>query len=130
MAGIVRVEEQNLINGWLGITTYTAATTPMKLALATVTGTDTTAGTEVTGGSYARQTITFSAPTLGTPTTTSNSGLISFTGMPAVTTTGIDIYDSTATPVRRAFAALTSSKTTASGDTLSFAATAVSASLG
>lgn len=126
MAGIVQVEENNLLNGWLGIAAYTAAATPMKLALATATGTATVAGTEVSGGSYARQTIVFSAPSAGA---TSNNALISFTNMPAATTTGIDIYDSTGTPVRRAFAALTSSKVTASGDTLSFAATAVAASL-
>lgn len=128
MAGIVQVEENNLINGWLGIAAYTPVFSigNMRLALATVTGTATTAGTEVTGGSYARQAIAFSAPASGA---TSNSGLISFTGMPAVTTTGIDIYDTAGTPVRRAFAALTASKTTASGDTLSFAATAIAASL-
>lgn len=130
MAGIVQVEEQNLINGWLGIAAYTAAATPMKLALATATGTSTAAGTEVTGGSYARQTIVFSAPAAATPSTTSNNALISFTGMPAATVTGIDIYDSTGTPVRRAFAALTASKTTGAGDTISFASTAIAASLG
>lgn len=130
MSGIVRVEESNLLNGMLGIAAYTAAATPMKLALATVTGTDTTAGTEVTGGSYARAAIAFSAPTLGTPTTTSNTLLITYTNMPGVTTTGIDVYDSTGTPVRRVFAPLTASKTTVLGDSLSFAATSVAVSLG
>jgi len=126
MAGIVQVEEGNLLNGWLGIAAYTAVTGAMKLALATVTGTSTTAGTEVSGGSYGRLTIVFSTPSAGT---TSNNALISFTNMPAVTTTGIDIYDSAGTPIRRAFAALTTSKTTALGDTLSFASTAIAASL-
>jgi hypothetical protein len=126
MSGIVQVEENNLLNGWLGIAAYTAATTPMKLALATATGTATTAGTEVTGGSYARQTITFNAPSAGA---TANASAISFTNMPAVTVTGIDIYDSAGTPIRRAFAALTASKTTGAGDTLSFAAGAITASL-
>ncbi len=70
MAGIVQVEENNLLNGWLGIASYLRAITPMKLALATATGTATTAGTEVTGGSYARQTIVFSAPTIGHQRTT------------------------------------------------------------
>lgn len=126
MAGIVQVEENNLLNGWLGIAAYTAAAAPMKLALATTTGTATAAGTEVTGGSYVRQTIVFSAPAAGA---TSNNALISFTNMPAATVTGIDIYDSTGTPVRRAFAPLTTAKTTASGDTISFAATSVSATL-
>lgn len=126
MAGIVQVEENNLLNGWLGITAYTAVTGAMKLALASTTGTATVAGTEVTGGSYARQTIVFSAPSAGA---TSNNALISFTGMPAATTTGIDIYDSAGTPIRRAYAALTTSKTTAAADTLSFASAAIAASL-
>lgn len=126
MAGIVQVEANNLCNGWLGIASYTAVTGAMKLALATATGTATAAGTEVTGGSYARQTIVFSAPSAGA---TSNNATISFTSMPAVTVTGIDIFDSAGTPIRRAFAALTASKTTASGDTLSFASTAITASL-
>ncbi len=126
MAGIVQVEENNLLNGWLGIAAYTAVTGAMKLALATATGTATAAGTEVTGGSYARQTIAFSAPSAGA---TSNSGAITFTGMPAATVTGIDIYDSAGTPIRRAFAALTASKTTQAGDSISFAAAAITASL-
>jgi hypothetical protein len=126
MAGIVQVEENNLINGWLGIAAYTAVTGGMKLALATVTGTSTTAGTEVAGGSYARAAIVFSAPSAGA---TSNNALISFTGMPATTVTGIDIYDSAGTPIRRAYAPLAASKTTGSGDTISFSSTAISASL-
>lgn len=130
MAGIVQVEEQNLINGWLGITTYTAVAPPMKLALSTAITSSTSAGTEVTGGSYGRQTIAFSSPAASTPSTTSNTALISFTGMPAATVTDINIYDSTGTPVRRAFAALTASKTTGAGDTISFASTAIAASLG
>lgn len=130
MAGIVQVEEQNLVTGWLGIGAYTAAATPMKLALATATGTATAAGTEVTGGSYGRQTIVFTAAAAATPSTTANTALISFTGMPIATVTGIDIYDSTGSPVRRAFAALTASKTTGAGDTISFAISAIAASLG
>lgn len=132
MANIVQVEAQNLVNGWLGIASYTAAATPMKLALATTTPTSTAAGTEVTAGgnAYARQTIAFGSPSAATPSVATNSGAVTYTNMPAVTVTSIDIYDSTGTPVRRAFGALTASKTTAAGDTLSFAIAAVSASIG
>lgn len=133
MAGIVQAEESNLLKGWLGIAAYTAAVGPMMLALATATGSATTAGTEVTnsgGSTYSRQSIIFATPTLGTPTSTSNTGAVTFTNMPALMVTGIDIYDSTSvTPVRRAFAALTASKTTGLGDTISFAAAAITASL-
>jgi len=92
----------------------------------TATGSATAAGTEVTGGSYARQSVTFSAASAGS---TSNSAAVSFTSMPAVTVTGIDIWGSEATPVRRWFGNLSASRTTASGDTLSFAAGAITASL-
>jgi hypothetical protein len=126
MSGIVAAEQNNLLNGWLGIAAYTAATGNMMLALATATGTASTAGTEVTGGSYSRKQITFAAPSGGA---TSNNAAINFTSMPAATVTGIDIYDSAGTPVRRAYAALTASKTTGAGDTLSFASGAITASL-
>jgi hypothetical protein len=123
---IVQVLANQLLDASFGTTALTAVTAPMKLALASTTGTNTTAGTEVTGGSYARQTIAFSAASGGA---TSNSGAVTFTAMPAITTTGIDIYDSTGTPRRVWWGALTASKTTASGDSISFAVSSVAASL-
>jgi hypothetical protein len=126
MSGITNAEATNLVNGWLGVAAYTPATAPIMLALATATGTASAAGTEVVGGSYARKAITFAAPSNGA---TSNNAAINFTSMPAVTVNGIDIYDSSGTPVRRAFAPLTAAKTTGSGDTLSFAAGSITASL-
>lgn len=124
MANIVQTEANNLLNGWLGIAAYTAASTPMKLAVSSTTTSATAAGTEASGGGYARQTITFSAPSGGA---TSNSAQVSFTNMPAGTWTDINIYDNAGT--RRAYGALNASKTTAAGDTLSFAATAIALSL-
>lgn len=126
MTNIVQTEQNNLLNGWLGIASYTAVTGAMKVALVTATGSATAAGTEVTGGSYARQTVVFSTPSAGA---TSNNATINFTSMPATTVTGIDIYDSAGSPVRRAFGALAASKTTSAGDTLSFASGAIQASL-
>lgn len=127
MANNVVVAEANrLLDASLGAASYTAPTTPMKLALATVTGTNTTAGTEVVGGSYARQTITFSASSSGS---TSNSNVITFTALPAATVTGVDIYDSNGSPRRAWAGALSASKAVGSGDSLSFAATSVTISL-
>ena len=131
MANIVAVECRNLVNAWLGIAAYTSATGPMKLRLYIgSTASATVVGTEVTGGSYAMQTIVFSDPTSAAPAVTSNNATISFTSMPATTVTDIGIWDSTGTPVRRAFGALTASKTTGSGDTLSFASGAITAQIG
>ena len=101
-------------------------TTPIKLALVTANGTDSAAGTEVTGGSYARQTITVGAASGGS---VSNNATISFTNMPAATVVGIEIYDSNGTPKRLAYGPLTASKTVAAGDTLQFAASSISLAL-
>lgn len=66
--------ENALINGTLRATTYTAPST-VYLALYLTDPTDADTGTEVSGGSYARQSITFGAPSNGL---TSNSAPIEF----------------------------------------------------
>lgn len=123
---IVQAEANRLLDASFATTAYVDPTGPMKLALDTVNGTATAAGTEVTGGSYARQTLTMAAASAGSA---SNSGAISFTGMPAATVTGVEIYDSAGSPRRAWWGALTASKTVGAGDTLSFAASALSASI-
>ena len=65
-----------------------------KLALMTVCGTDAAAGTEVTGGSYARQSLTWAAASGGSK---SNSAALLFNGMPAVDVQGWAVYDSAGT---------------------------------
>ena len=70
---------------------------PFKCALVTVIGSDSSTGTEATGGSYARQTISFAA---------------------ACTVVGVDIYDSNGSPIRVAWASLAANKTVGAGDTL------------
>lgn len=118
MANLVTVEANALLNASSGQAAYTAPTTPIKVALVTATGTATTAGTEATGGSYARQTITFAAASGGS---ISSNVALTYTNMPAATITGVDEWDSTGTPVRRWFGALTASKTTNAGDTFTIA---------
>jgi hypothetical protein len=81
---------------WLAGHATTAPTTPLKLALMTVNGNDASAGTEVVGGSYARQTITLSSGV----NPMSNNADITFPGMPACTVVGFEIYDSAGTPFR------------------------------
>jgi hypothetical protein len=123
---VVLQEASRLLDASLGTTAYTAPTTPMKLALETATGSNAAAGTEVTGGSYARQTITFGAASSGSA---SNSNAITFTAMPAATVTGLEIYDSAGTPRRAWVGALTASKTVAAGDSLSFAISSITITL-
>lgn len=110
--------ENQLLDALVGTSSY-SMTTPAKLALMTSNGNDSTPGTEVTGGSYARQTIAFDAASGGS---IANNAVINFTGMPAATVVGIEIYDSAGTPKRLAYGALSANKTTASGDTLQFGA--------
>ena len=117
--------ENQLLDALVGTASY-SVTTPIKLALMTASGSDSAAGTDVTGGSYARQTISFGSAASGQ---IANSATINFTSMPAATVVGIEIYDSAGTPKRLAYGTLTASKTTASGDTLQFAASAITLSL-
>lgn len=93
--------------------TSTAPTTPLKVALVTAAGDDATAGTEVTGGSYTRKTLTVGAASGGA---TTNSADLSWTGMPACTIVGWEIWDSAGTPVRLWYGPLDANKTLAAGD--------------
>ena len=117
--------ENQLLDALVGAASY-SVTTPIKLALVTANGSDSAAGTEVTGGSYARQTISWSAAASGE---IHNDAVINFTGMPTATVVGIEVYDSAGTPKRLAYGALTSTKSVSSGDTLQFAISSISLTL-
>lgn len=116
--GLTNGESDRLVNASMGVAAYTAPTGPMKLALASTASSASAAGTEVTGGSYARQTFTPTTASGGTGV--SNSVAITYTNMPTITTVAGDIYDSNGTPRRAAWGPLTASKSTNLGDTLSF----------
>lgn len=96
--------ETQIIDAIHGTATFPAVTTPMKLRLMTANGTDAAAGTQVTGGTYAPQNITMTAAAAGA---CSNSTLIRFDGLPAATITGVEVWDSNATPRRIWYAPLT-----------------------
>jgi hypothetical protein len=114
MAEMSNYLENALINGTLRGTTYTAPTTTY-LALYTSDPTDADTGTEVTGGSYARQAITMGAPSNGAstnsasiefPQATADWGIVAYVGIRDALTSGNLLYH---TP-------LDSSKTIANGD--------------
>lgn len=118
---------ENLALDWiLGVGTPTRPTTPLKVALVTANGSDTAAGTEVTGGSYARQNLAVAAAVGGA---TANSADLVFTGMPAATVVGVEIWDSAGTPVRLWYGPLTASRTVAAGDELVLSAGQLTLSL-
>ncbi len=117
--------ENQLLDALVGTSSYTV-TTPVKLALMTANGSDSSPGTEVTGGSYARETIAFDAAASGS---ISNNAAISFTGMPACTVVGIEIWDNAGSPKRLAYGPLTASRSVSAGDTVQFASSSVTLSL-
>lgn len=129
-AGLSQAHGNNLLDASLGTATLTATTTPLKCRLMTANGTAATAGTEVTGGSYASQTVTFAAASLVTTTYTANSNVAAtYTSMPAVTVVGVELWDSAGTPVRKWFGPLAASKTTNAGDTFSIASGSLTAQI-
>lgn len=118
MAGnLTNYLENKLLDHFLGTTSYTMPS-PVYVALFTVAPSDAGGGTEVTGGSYARQTAAFTAASSGA---TSNSANIDFTGMPAATTVAIALFDQLTSGNMLVHGTLTTNKQTDAGDTLRIA---------
>jgi hypothetical protein len=109
--------ENKLLDHFLGTTAYTSPAA-VYVGLFTVAPSDAGGGTEVTGGSYARQAATFTAAASGA---TSNDTNIDFTGMPAATTVAIGIFDASTSGNMLLYGTLTTNKTTDAGDTLRIA---------
>jgi hypothetical protein len=109
--------ENKLLDHFLGTTSYTMPT-PVYVGLYTVAPSDSSAGTEVTGGSYARQTATFSAASSGA---TSNAANIDFTNMPSATVVAIGISDALTSGNLLVWGTLTANKSLDAGDTLRIA---------
>lgn len=123
MSGFTTPTWQQVIDDQFGTAARTAPTTPMKLALETVAGSATAAGTELTG--YTRPTITMAAAVAGPPVQASNSGALSIPCSTGATVNALAIYDSAATPVRKAWGGLTTPRTVVAGDSLAFAVGAI-----
>jgi len=118
MAGnLTNYLENKLIDHFLGTTSYTMPA-DVYVGLFTVSPGEAGGGTEVTGGSYARQIATFTAASSGA---TSNDTNIDFTGMPAATTVAIGIFDALTSGNMLLYGTLTTNKTTDAGDTLRIA---------
>jgi hypothetical protein len=126
MAALVQAHANNILDASMGTAAFTSTTTPLKVRLMTANGSGTAAGTEVTGGSYASQTVTFAAAASGSA---ASNLTVNFTLMPAVTVVGVELWDSTGTPARKWYGALAANKTLNSGDTFSVASGSLVASL-
>jgi hypothetical protein len=107
-----------LANHVLRGTAYTAPSN-RRLALFTTATTDAGGGTEVTGGSYARQSVTFSAPSNGA---VENTADVVFTNMPAATVTHWAIMDATTGGNMLLHGALNAPAVVSSGQDLPFVA--------
>lgn len=117
--------ENKLIDHSLGTTTFTKPTT-VYAALYTVAPSDSSAGTEVTGGSYARQAITFSAASSGS---TSNNTNVDFNTMPAVTVVSVAVLDASTAGNMLYHGTLTTNRTVSAGDSIRIASGALVISL-
>jgi hypothetical protein len=100
MAEMSNYLENALINVTLRATSYTAPTT-VYVGLYTSDPTDANTGTEVSGGSYARKSATFGAPSNGVSTTsadiqfdqaTASWGTIAYIGILDALTSGNLLY--------------------------------------
>lgn len=105
---------------WLFTTGAVTRPTTWFLALYTVAPTDSTAGTEVTGGSYARQSVTMSV----TGDTASNTATVEWPAATASwgTVVAAAIMDASTGGNIISYGALTTSKTVSSGDVFRFPA--------
>ena len=102
MSEISTYLENALINATLRNTTYTSVAT-VYVSLWTSDPTDAGSGTEVSGGSYARQAVTFGAPSSGVstnsadvtfPTATGSWGTVGWIGINDASTSGNLLYHS------------------------------------
>jgi hypothetical protein len=127
MAEISNYLENALINGTIRGTTYTAPTT-VYVALFTSDPTDAGTGTQVSGGSYARQSVTFAAPSNGAsasnadvtfPQATGNWGTVGWIGIYDALTGGNLLYHT----------ALDAAKTIETGDIFKIASGSLTVTL-
>lgn len=109
------------------VLTHTTFTSPVTVyaALFTVAPTAGGGGTEVSGGSYARQAVTFGAPASGV---TSNTAPVNYPAATAPwgTVVAVGVFDASTVGNLLYFGNLGTSKTVGTGDTVSFAVSALS----
>lgn len=126
----------NVVDASNGTSAFVATTAPLRLRQMTANGSGTTPGTELgSSGGYVAgtgaPTVAFAAAAVAAgEAKAASSGAVTISNMPATTIVGVEIWDSAGTPVRKWYGALASSKTTAAGDTLSYATGAVSNAIG
>lgn len=127
MAGFSDYLELEVLDHVFGGASYTAPAT-IYVALYTVAPDDTGGGTEVSGGSYARQSMAFGTAASGS---ISNSGSVEFPTATADygTVVAMGLFDASSAGNLLAYGDLTTSKTVSNGDVFRFNASSVTISL-
>lgn len=121
---------EKLLLDWMVTTGAATRPTAWYVALYTTATDDASAGTEVSGNGYSRQSVTFDAATSGAGTTTSNnSQTFTAAGGSWGTITHMAIYDASTAGNRLWHGALDTSKVIDDGDSLFFAAGAIDLAL-
>lgn len=118
MASMTDYLEDKIRGHVLLAVTYTAPAT-VYMALFTSATTDAGGGTEVTGGSYAREAVDFDAATTGVAVSASD---VTFAAMPAATVTHAAIFDASTAGNMLLHGPLTAPKTVAAAADLVFPA--------
>lgn len=128
MGSMANYLENALINAALRNTAYSSPAT-VYLALHTADPTEAGTGTEVSGGSYARQAISFNSPTDGA---TANAADVTFPVATADwgTITHFSIKDASTSGNTLFYGALTTSRTVTSGNTIVAKAGQITCSIG
>lgn len=114
MAALSNYLENALINATLRNTSYTSPST-VYVGLFTTDPTDAGSGTEVSGGSYARESTTFAAPSNGSSSTNADVQFVQATANWG-TITHFGIFDASTSGNLLYHGALTVSKTIDTGD--------------
>jgi hypothetical protein len=127
MAAMSNYLENALINATLRNTSYTSPAA-VYVALFTSDPTDAGSGTEVSGGSYARQAATFGSPSNGASTTTADIQFPQATGNWG-TVAYFGIYDASSSGNLLYHGALTASKTIETGDVFKIASGSLTVTL-
>lgn len=117
MPGIATADANALISAEVRATAYTG---PAVLYASLHTADPgSTGASELSGGSYARQQVTFGAPSSATAASTAT---VSFTGLPSSTITHVSLFDALTSGNFRQSGAMTAPVTVSAGNTLQFAA--------
>lgn len=129
MSAFAQTHAQNVLNATLIPASFVAITAPIKIKQMSANGDSATPGTELSGSGFTAGglAIAWNAPAVDTGTYSATCGnqALTIANAPAGTVNGVELVDSNATPRRLVWGALTTARTLAAGDTLSYPANSV-----